>query len=81
MAKFRKKPIVIEAEQFTGESVFGLRVERHVFNKDDGPFLFIPTLEGRMTANVGDWIIRGVNNELYPCKDEIFKKSYEAVDG
>lgn len=40
----------------------------------------IPTLEGVMTANKGDWIITGVNGEQYPCKPDIFKKTYEPVD-
>lgn len=41
--------------------------------------LFIRTLEGDMMANVGDWIIQGVNGELYPCKPDIFEKTYEPV--
>ena len=41
--------------------------------------LFIRTLEGNMMANVGDWIIQGVNGELYPCKPDIFEKTYEPV--
>jgi len=40
----------------------------------------IKTLEGTMTANVGDWIIRGVNGEHYPCKSDIFEKTYEPVE-
>jgi hypothetical protein len=40
----------------------------------------IDTLEGTMTAGVGDWLITGVNGEMYPCKDDIFRKTYEAVD-
>lgn len=40
----------------------------------------IDTLEGRMIAEAGDWIITGVNGELYPCKDETFRKTYEPVD-
>ena len=42
--------------------------------------LFIPTLEGTMTANPGDWIIRGVRGEFYPCKPDIFKVTYEAAE-
>jgi hypothetical protein len=41
--------------------------------------LIIPTLEGQMTADIGDWIIKGVNGEFYPCKPDIFKKTYEKV--
>lgn len=61
MGKFRKKPIVIEAEQVT-----------------DSP-VQIHTLEGTMTANVGDWIITGVKGEQYPCKPDIFEATYEPV--
>ena len=80
--KFRKKPIVIEAEQFmdTSDSVSeimelagGKTLTWHVHNHT----LSIPTLEGNMTASNGDWIIKGVNGELYPCKPDIFRKTYE----
>ena len=42
-------------------------------------FLFIDTLEGRMKADIGDFIIKGVNGEFYPCKPDIFEKSYEQI--
>lgn len=42
-------------------------------------FVVIPTLEGDMEANVGDWIIKGINGEFYPCKPDIFEKTYEEV--
>ena len=42
--------------------------------------LFVRTLEGNMKAEVGDWIIKGINGELYPCKPDIFDKTYEKVD-
>ena len=61
MAKFRKKPVVIEAYQTNEE-------------------LDINTLEGVMHANIGDWIITGVNGEQYPCKPDIFEKTYEPVE-
>lgn len=60
MAKFRKKPVEIEAYQTDKE-------------------MDIKTLEGTMHANVGDWIITGVNGEQYPCKPDIFEKTYEPV--
>jgi hypothetical protein len=44
------------------------------------PVLKIPTLEGEMMASIGDWIIKGVNGELYPCKPDIFAKTYEKVE-
>ncbi len=61
MAKFRKKPVVIEAYQTDKE-------------------MFIETLEGTMKADPGDWIITGVNGEQYPCKPDIFEKTYEPVE-
>lgn len=86
--KYVKKPIVIEAIQFPGPSVRG--VERMVIfddwmvaNQGDhkcryrGDKLIIPTLEGEMEASPGDWIIKGVKGELYPCKPDIFEATYE----
>ena len=60
MAKFRKKPVVIEAYQTQEE-------------------MDIPTLEGVMHANIGDWIITGIKGEQYPCKPDVFEKTYELV--
>lgn len=80
MAKYRKKPVVIEARQFDGtdESVEWLLPQLksgeigRATNK-----LYIKTLEGVMTANKGDYIIKGVNGEFYPCKPDIFEQTYE----
>jgi len=83
--KFRKKPIVIEAVKWTGtaDSMDGIRAidtgTRAVdFTHEN---VFILTLEGQMTANLGDWIIRGVSGELYPCKPDIFAMTYEPAEG
>lgn len=65
--KFRKKPVVIEAIQWTGDNAIDV-------------YRFTHGSEGIMTANVGDWIIRDVNDELYPCKPDIFEKTYERVE-
>jgi hypothetical protein len=82
MAKYRKKPIVIEAVRWTGENF------ADVSDLGDGiygpygqekPHIEIKTLEGRMRADVGDWIICGVKGEVYPCKDDIFRATYEEV--
>ena len=83
MPRFRKKPVVIEAVQFTGKNQdeiirFG--------GKDVGFFgrvseLRIRTLEGMMHVSTGDWVIRGVKGEIYPCKPEIFAETYEAFEG
>lgn len=84
--QFRKKPVVIEAIQYDGThqshreivSAFGANISA---DKDGaGRPLSITTLEGVMTARVGDWIIKGVNGEVYPCKPDIFEKTYEQVE-
>ena len=88
MAKYRKKPVVIEAVLFDGRE-FGdygnfVPADRVTFVQSflehEAPVLEIHTLEGTMRADVGDWIIKGVKGEFYPIKDEIFRETYEAVD-
>lgn len=83
MPKFRKKPVVIEAVQFLGENITEIEVwsGQRVPDSSMGfpACLVIHTLEGDMTARPGDWIIRGVNGEFYPCKPDIFEATYEAV--
>ena len=80
--KYRKKPVVIDAVQWNGSnlqdvaSLGGAREYEQDFLGDD---LVIKTLEGDMTANKGDWIIKGVKGELYPCKPDIFALTYEAI--
>ncbi len=80
--KFRKKPVVIEAIQWTGDNYLAVNewcqgaIPRDVLRDT----LQIRTLEGVMTARVGDWVIRGVSGEFYPCKPDIFAATYEAVD-
>lgn len=87
MAKYRKKPVVIEAIQFkrdcfedvknfVGENVVNFRTERCINGKS---YCDIETLEGTMTATEGDYIIKGVSGEFYPCKPNIFEKTYEEV--
>jgi hypothetical protein len=86
MHQFRKKPVVIEAVQWLNRKIvcppgplwFAAAEERGVIQLA-GDVLYIKTLEGEMRADPGDWIIRGVNLELYPCKPDIFAKTYEAV--
>lgn len=82
--KFRKKPVVIEAEQFTEENkdrAFKFITCNHYADfKDGSPIIKIDTLEGEMTAVLGDWIIKGVKGEFYPCKPDIFEATYEAVE-
>lgn len=80
MSKFKKKPVVIEAVQFDGTDK---SVEWLLPQLTSGQIgrsschLHIKTLEGVMTADIGDWIIQGVNGEFYPCKPDIFEKTYE----
>jgi hypothetical protein len=83
MKKFRKKPVVIEAVQIT-DSTFDAthpnpeHVRGVIYNPIDRT-IEIKTLEGAMKAGIGEWIIRGVKGELYPCKDDIFQMTYEEV--
>lgn len=81
--KFRKKPVVIDAYEFrAGEQDSALADDvtaGRVEYKEDGTML-IDTLEGVMIARPGDWIIRGIKGELYPCKADIFAATYEMVD-
>lgn len=79
--KYRKKPVVIEAVQFTGENaqeIVGWIEEPAAINRAGD--IRIHTLEGDHRARPGDWIIRGVKGEFYPCKPEIFEATYEPAD-
>lgn len=87
MAKYRKKPVVIEAWQFTKKN-FKEGIPKQFRNADislwsqyGGKIIEggIKTLEGVMTVSENDWIIKGVNGESYPCKPDIFEKTYEEV--
>jgi hypothetical protein len=87
--KYRKKPLVVEAEQFVSAiqpigrhatvPTSTMFLEYPVMVDDAGAFLAIPTLEGTIRANNGDWIITGVKGERYPCKPEIFAATYEPL--
>lgn len=89
MAKFRKKPIVIEANRFDATSLAKQEVLADWCNgklrgtklEPEDRVIQIETLEGEIEASFGDWIIRGVKGEFYPCKPDIFDLTYEAVDG
>lgn len=79
--KYRKKPIEIDAVQWTGDNLAELR-KLEGFNAAHTCFggrLNIKTYEGVMHASVGDYIIKGVQGEFYPCKPEIFERTYEEV--
>lgn len=88
--KFRKKPVVIDAVQFEGTpesavNVFDLfdipggKFVPNLHNLTEGTLL-IPTLEGDHTASAGDWIIKGIKGEFYPCKPDIFEQTYEPAE-
>ena len=90
MPKYRKLPVEIEAFKYDGDLINSTG-EYHapdwarkaheggiIFFKDAGD-MFIKTLEGEHLASVGDYIIRGIKDELYPCKPDIFEATYEEV--
>lgn len=87
MAKFRKKPVEIEAikfnrnnwneiVEFTNNTAHTITIERRIDGKCT---CIIPTLEGEHIANEGDYIIKGVKGEFYPCKPDVFELTYEPV--
>lgn len=85
--KYRKKPVIIEAIQFEDNSDRIIEIHEFMggdtirvnYEDKDNPYLKIETLEGIMKASVGDYIIKGVNGEFYPCKPDIFEKTYKRV--
>lgn len=79
MPKYRKKPVVIEAVLWDGKltTVEPIMAGNEVSQNLGEDILFITTLEGEMRADVGDWIIRGVKGELYPCKPDVFAATYD----
>ena len=81
MAKYVKKPIPITAIQWTGENHIELAefTNGKCLFRVGSPSIKIPTLEGDMGANVGDYIVRGVEGEFYPCRQDIFEKTYEKI--
>ena len=84
MNKYRKKPLEIEAVQWTGDNLpiiitFMQKVPQVDLTMGNEK-VFINTLEGTMTASVGDYIIKGVKGEFYPCKPDVFEQTYEEVD-
>ena len=94
--KYRKKPVVVEAIQWTGLNAIEIMdfVGKHLkYGVDEDMstayiagqgapvcYIEIPTLEGDMTVSYGDYIIKGVNGEFYPCKPDIFLKTYEPAE-
>ena len=87
MAKYRKKPVVIEAVQYDGNfrcldifSIYDVGNFKLGKEEDGSPYLLIPTLEGDMKCSKGDYVIKGIQGEYYPCKPNIFEQTYELVE-
>lgn len=86
MTKYRKKPVVVEAMQIKWGSRFsdvlnfvGKNSDEVLSRNEDGT-VNIKTLEGTMKADIDDYIIKGIQGEFYPCKPDIFAKTYERVE-
>jgi hypothetical protein len=89
MPRYRKRPVVIEAVRFDPDGEHRLSLPEGVTGAPspgadnwayEGSRFYIDTLEGRMEVRRGDWVITGVQGEKYPCKDEIFRATYQPVD-
>lgn len=81
--KYRKKPVVIEAIEWNGANAdlvldFACGSDRKI--EKVGDKISIETLEGTMYADIGDYIIKGISGEFYPCKPQIFRKTYEKLN-
>ena len=89
--KFIKKPVVIEAMQFTDKTkdkvlIWAQEIQmniQHSWDKDNKPCILVPTLEGEMICSLGDWLIKEPFptdwRKIYPCKPDIFEKTYEKI--
>ena len=88
MARYRKKPVVIEAVQLKDESIIEIinwttdyiNIEIDTDENDNIIGMIIPTLEGAMKASMNDYIIKGIQGEFYPCKPNVFEQTYELVE-
>jgi energy-converting hydrogenase Eha subunit B len=79
MPRYRKKPIIIEAIQWTGKNLSEITAFMPT-GFLQGEAIAVPTLEGTMMASPGDYLIRGIRGEFYPCKADIFLKTYDLVE-
>ena len=86
MSEYRKKPVVVQAMQWTGDNIDEIMMFMHPQEpvymtpfKDRDEIVGINTLEGLMVAKKRDWIIKGMKGEFYPCKPDIFEATYEKV--
>lgn len=93
--KYRKKPVVIDAEQLTEKACLNYFKDNSKLFMDKfniqgswninterihNAYIAIETLEGNMLANLGDWVIKGVKGDFYPCKPDIFARTYEKAE-
>lgn len=78
---YRKVPVKIKAIKWTGDNIFAVKeFTNYTVNNWSDDHLTINTLEGPMIADLGDYIIQGVKGEFYPCKPDIFKRTYEKLN-
>jgi hypothetical protein len=91
MMQYRKKPVVIDAQCWLGTAETAVSIVNWILDSGGEayyvvdpiaarPYIAIETLEGVMRASVGDWIIRGVQGEFYPCKPDVFEATYEPAN-
>ncbi len=80
-SQYRKKPVVVEAMQYTGDNGADVCLFVGYADRNEKNQFVISTLEGRMLADVGDFIIKGIQGEFYPCKPDIFEQTYELIKG
>lgn len=80
MNKYRKLPVEVEALQWTGNNAKEMSDFVQIAIPMSAEYFHISTTDGILRANIGDWIIKGVEGEFYPCKDSVFQKSYELVE-
>ena len=85
--KYRKEPVVVEAVKWDGRietyneirGILGFECPRQIAIGAGDNCLYIDTLEGTMKANIGDYIIKGIEGEIYPCKSDVFESIYEEI--
>ena len=79
--QYRKKPVVVEAMQYTGDNGADVCLFVGYADRNANNQFVISTLEGAILASPGDFIIKGVQGEFYPCKPDIFEQTYELIKG
>jgi hypothetical protein len=83
--KYRKKPVIVEAKQWDGSKKSATELLHWIFpdieEDSEANELTIDTLEGKMRVSPGDFVIKGIKGEFYPCKPDIFNATYECIGG